>query len=73
MNPLVSITIGDVTLTDHGERVAIEIAEQQDRTFWSRPGASLAIGWLLGWLAREPGSMDALLGKTLAQLLEDLR
>lgn len=71
------LEIGDLMLEDVGPRVRLTIAEQRDTATWSVDGASLAVGWLLAWIAHQPGQSldsvvpDALLNKTVGELLTE--
>ena len=68
-----TLTIGDLTLMDAGERLRLRVDERQDTTTLTRAGARLAIGWMLGWIRQQQGSHEDVLDKTLRQLLEALR
>lgn len=47
------VEIGDITLTDLGDRLRVTLAEQQSWATLSVAGASLAVDWLLAWLAEQ--------------------
>ena len=63
-----SIQIGDVHLADDGARLILTSDEQQSSSTWTVQGASLAVGWLLGWITKQQGGSRDMFDKTLRQL-----
>jgi hypothetical protein len=68
--PFPPITIGDMTLTPEGESLRLTIAAQQSETRWSMPGASVAVGYLLGWIDLHDTGLVSVMDMTIRELLE---
>jgi hypothetical protein len=64
------LTIGDVTLAPQGQTVRITIAAQHAEARWSLEGASVAVGYLLGWIDRHDEGIVSVLDMTIRELLE---